>query len=169
MLINCFKEVQYRTLLITGFALASIHKRQKSLTDVKLPAPDTSHAPHGNGTDSELIQRVIGSTDALTAIFLRFTPRKCFFRAFTAGYVLRKKGIDVTLNMGLNHLSEKDHNVRGHCWLSWQGQPVGEDNDPLVRYDSYLGKGQNGICYWLGGENTAKPRNVRYRSIAKGP
>jgi hypothetical protein len=166
---SLFSAIHFQYLLIKGFVLAAISKKRKSMARVKLPAVAFTRTPDGNGADEALVRQAINAADRLTHTLVHFTTRKCFFRAFTAGYLLRKKGIAVTLNMGLHHLDKSDRNVRGHCWLSWQGNPIGECNDPHVRYHRFLGAGKNGVCYWLGGKKTAKRKIVHYRTTAKGP
>lgn len=169
MLLNILNNFHLRYLLVKGFVLATTYKCMKDMSRVKLPEALITEQSRARNADSALVQRAIAGADALTETLVHFTTRKCFFRAFTAAYVLRKKGFAVTLNMGLHHLNKKDHKVRGHCWLSWEGQPVVETNDPRVRYHQFLGTGQNGVCYWLGGEKTDKRKIVHYRTAGKGP
>ena len=166
---SLLNAIHFSYLLIKGFVLAIICKNKKSMACVKLPEVNFAQSLHSTGTRDILVGQAINAADRLTKALVHFTTRKCFFRAFTAGYLLRKNGIAVTLNMGLHHLNKSDRNVGGHCWLSWQGKPIGECNDPHVRYHRFLGAGKNGVCYWLGGDKTAKRKIVHYRTASKGP
>lgn len=150
-----------------GFCHSVLYKFSKDMSLVKLPAPTNTGEPWSD-TDTLVAKRVIGRVDKLVNIIVHFTTRKCFFRAYTSAYILRKNGIAVTLNIGLHHLHKKDRGVRGHSWLSWQDQPLEENSDPRIRYNSFLGTGLNGVCYWLGGDKTDKRKIVRYRTATKG-
>ncbi|MCP4429683.1 MAG: hypothetical protein GY806_01765 [Gammaproteobacteria bacterium] len=77
------------------------------------------------------------------------TGRKCFFRAYILGSVLRKWGIPVILNVGLYNLIG-DCKRRGHCWLTLNGHIFADSSTKVDIYKTRLGSGSNGICYWYG-------------------
>jgi hypothetical protein len=79
------------------------------------------------------------------------TGRKCFFRSFVLGCVLRKHGIPADLNVGLRGLvgSDSRGRVDGHCWLTLCNSPFAERCDPKGDYPHFLGVARNGIRYWL--------------------
>lgn len=112
-------NIHYRYLLFKGFTLSIIYKFMRNMSHVKLPTVTNIHPPYGNSLAASIITRSVNSADTLTRILDHFTTRKCFFRALTAAYVLRKKGIDVTLNMGLKHLNSKDRKATiSECFKS---------------------------------------------------
>ena len=77
------------------------------------------------------------------------TGRKCFFQAYIAGRVLNQLGYPVQMNIGLK-LDGGRRRVSGHCWLSSEGQPIGETDNPLDVYPITMEQPEKGVCYWVG-------------------
>ena len=167
MLREISDSIRNRYLLLAGFGRAVRYKITRDMARVKLPEPSTSGKPRDD-IEQLFVKNTIQRAEKLVNRLVRFTTRKCFFRAYTSAYVLRKNGIAVTLNIGLHHLHKSDRSVRGHSWLSRQDHPLEEPSDPRVRYSRFLGTGQNGVAYWLGGEKTDKHKIVRYRKVSEG-
>jgi len=160
-------EILFSYYLFTGFGRSALYKFTGDMSRVSLPAPSTA-AQLWDETDRLFVKKIMGRVDKLVNMLVHFTTRKCFYRAYTSAYILRKNGIAVTLNIGLHHLHKDDRSVRGHSWLSWRDQPLEEDSDPRIRYSRFLGTGRNGVCYWLGGDKTDKRKIVRYRTATEG-
>jgi hypothetical protein len=55
----------------------------------------------------------------------------CLTRGLTRYYFLRKAGMDVTLCFGMGR---PDKEIMGHCWLTSNGEPFLELEDPRPRY-----------------------------------
>lgn len=164
--LDIMARVLFWYYLLTGFGRAALYKFTKNMSRVKLPNPITSDRTWG-GTEELLVKKVLSSANKLVNTLAHFTTRKCFYRAYTSAYILRKYGIRVTLNIGLHHLHRNDRGVRGHSWLSWGDLPLEEESDPRIRYSQFLGTGWNGIRYWIGGDKTDKRKLVHYRTEKK--
>jgi hypothetical protein len=95
---------------------------------------------------------VINCADIAVRFGTPRTGRKCFFRAFIMGSVLRKQGMPVTMNVGLCGFGDfpGEQCVDGHCWLTHDDHPFAESRDPREDYPDFVGIAPNGVRYWLG-------------------
>ena len=91
--------------------------------------------------------RVISCADFFVKYGTFNTGRKCFFRSYIMGYLLRKEGFPVIMNIGVSS-NKNIRKVRGHCWLTLNDQPFAERRDPSSVFPVDMGYGQNGIRYW---------------------
>ena len=94
----------------------------------------------------------LGLSEAAVIHGARWTGRKCFFRAFILAHILRRRGLPVSLNVGLCGLNGRQNGrtIDGHCWLTLDDRPYLEDGDWREKYPDFLATGQNGIRYWIG-------------------
>jgi hypothetical protein len=60
-----------------------------------------------------------------------FVRPGCLTRGLTRYYFLRRAGMDVALCFGMGRL---DKEFMGHCWLTSNGEPFLEVEDPRPRY-----------------------------------
>ena len=60
-----------------------------------------------------------------------FVRPGCLTRGLTRYYFLRRAGMDVALCFGMGRL---DKEIMGHCWLTSNGEPFLELEDPRPRY-----------------------------------
>jgi len=100
------------------------------------------------------VEYLIKCTDNLVRFGAIRTGRKCFFRAYILGSVLRKWGIPVIMNVGLFDLAG-DCKRHGHCWLTLNDHLFAEPFVKVERYKTKIGSGDNGICYWYGDKNAS--------------
>lgn len=127
-----------------GLAQAWIIKSRKTMANIRLAPPSNSSCL----TDPD-ISFVLGCSDFLVKLGARRTGRKCFFRSFIMASVLRKWGLPVIMNVGLRGLRGA-RRTDGHCWLTLDGKPFGETDNPNRDYPVQLDQGINGVQYWLG-------------------
>ncbi|SLM32116.1 hypothetical protein MTBBW1_60016 [Desulfamplus magnetovallimortis] len=102
-------------------------------------------------TDKE-IGSILKCADFFTKFFTLHTGRKCFFRSYIMGNLLRKEGIPAVMNIGL-FTHQQTRKRRGHCWLTLNDEPFKEKRDPFIMFPVDLGAGYNGIRYWTDGIN----------------
>lgn len=139
----------YRRLLLvyyalTGLVQAWLIKTGRSMHNIQLfSASGRSKLSEGD------ISFVIQCANMLVKWGAIRTGRKCFFRAFIMASVLRKWGIPVVMNVGLRNLRTFKR-TDGHCWLTLDGLPFAETNDPEQIYPFEMGSGTNGVRYWVG-------------------
>lgn len=120
-------------------------KIRRKMSNVQFPPPSNKL----NALSINDIDYLTKCTDYLVYYGAIRTGRKCFFRAYILGSVLRKWGLPVVMNVGLYDLVGgcKRH---GHCWLTLNGHILAESSTKVVIYKTKLGSGGNGICYWYG-------------------
>jgi len=84
-------------------------------------------------------------------VFWKFNKR-CFYRSFAAASVLRLRGIPARLDFGLR--LEGSRRKQCHCWITVDGQPLGEVTDPKKQFPVPAGQWKEDVYYWLAGSNT---------------
>jgi hypothetical protein len=52
------------------------------------------------------------------------------------------------MNIGLK-LDGGRRRVSGHCWLTLEGRPIGECENPLDAYSISMAQPKKGVCYWV--------------------
>jgi hypothetical protein len=83
-------------------------------------APETSDV-----AAEQRVLRVVNLALGMTRSVLHPT---CLTRGITRYYFLRRAGVDVDLAFGVGRASTGG--FAGHCWLTRQGEPLGETQDP---------------------------------------
>ena len=129
---------------LTGLVQAWIIKTRKSMHNIRLSSTSSS-----SKLSQGDISFVIRCANILVTLGAVRTARKCFFRAFIMASVLRKWGIPVVMNVGLRNLKTFKR-TDGHCWLTLDGLPFAETNNPEQIYPFEMGSGTNGVRYWIG-------------------
>lgn len=147
-MMNTEERVMYNRLLMSCQALnglfqAWIVRAGKRMSNVRFPAISSRKR-----LDKVEISFIIWFADMLVKVGAARTGRKCFFRAFILGSVLRKWGVPVAMNIGLCNL--KSSKAKGHCWLTLNGAPFAEKDDPKEKFPFQIGSGSNGVHYWSG-------------------
>ncbi len=82
-------------------------------------------------TDLAAVQTLVRRVDRLLALGRPLVRSACLTRGLTHYYVLRRAGADVSLRFGMGRM---DHEVAGHCWLVFAGEPLAEKRDPRPLY-----------------------------------
>jgi hypothetical protein len=148
-----FRELSRSQYLFVTFEVlyclfrAWVIKLGKDMSRVNLPPV---------GQNSRLSSRglafTLNITDAVVIHGARWTGRKCFFRTFILAHVLRRRGVPVSMNVGLCGLNGNRNggSINGHCWLTLNDKPYLEDVDWRGQYPHLLATGLNGIRYWIG-------------------
>lgn len=72
----------------------------------------------------------------------------CFYRSYVLAQVLRRRGLPLVLNIGLGNLNA-DSPVRGHCWLTLDGQKFFESAETETLYPVFLGNRSGDIAFWV--------------------
>jgi hypothetical protein len=84
------------------------------------------------------------------------SQHQCYYRSYALKKILTQYGFNVIFNIGLRNLTTQNDHVRGHCWLTFKGRPVFEDD--LASLDLYplkIDAARNGIVYWFGENDQA--------------
>ena len=77
------------------------------------------------------IERIVYSVDRVFGSRARFIRRGCYSRGVVLYYLLRRAGLDVSLQFGMGKQGE--HFI-GHCWLVKDGEPFLERADPRPHF-----------------------------------
>ena len=139
----------YRRFLILlqglkGLLQAWIIKRKKNMGNIQIPL---------TANTLPLDEKEISFAIRYVHVILKFgairTGRRCFFRAYIMAYILRNWGIPVMMNVGLCNLRSSQKTI-GHCWLTLEGQPFKEIDNPNQKFPFKMLCAANGIYYWVG-------------------
>ena len=141
-----FRQFYLFTQVFVALLQAWDIKTRRDLSYVRFQSPDKFKS-----ITTDDIDYLIKCTDSLVRYGAIRTGRKCFFRAYMLGSVLRKWGLPVTMNVGLIDLGG-DCKRHGHCWLTLNGCLLAESADEVKIYKTELGSRGNDICYWYGGQ-----------------
>jgi hypothetical protein len=82
-----------------------------------------------SAAEVERLERLIELAPRVGAPLIR---RGCLTRGVTLFWFLRRAGLNVELRFGLDPAGGDD--TDGHCWLTLQGQPFLEKQDPRPRF-----------------------------------
>ena len=105
---------------------------------------------------SEIIHESMQWAKRWVNLFSIKSHHGCYYRSFALACILRRRGIPVSLNIGLRNLRSQEKN-RGHCWLTLKGNPVFEsDAEALRLYPHLLKQGQSEIYYWIGSDDARR-------------
>ena len=135
-------QIYYYSFL--AFLKAWVIKTRKKMDAIHIPL----HKYKKRLCSKELIY-IIEVSDLLVDFGAKRTSRKCFFRSYIMASVLRRMGIPIQINVGLKNLNGF-YRSNGHCWLSLNGFPFAEKNDPIDKYPFKITDSDNGISYWVG-------------------
>ena len=88
------------------------------------------------GISRTTLPLLLARTDQAVHWGARWTGRKCFFRAYILGALLRRRGVPAVLNIGLRRPAPEESNrcVDGHCWVSVAGAVLAECGHPELTY-----------------------------------
>ena len=79
------------------------------------------------------------------------SKHQCYYRSYALKKLLTRWNYNVIFNIGLRNLTTRNDRVRGHCWLTFKGRPVFEnDLASLDLYPLKIDTAGNGIVYWVG-------------------
>ncbi|MBI4870955.1 MAG: lasso peptide biosynthesis B2 protein [Candidatus Riflebacteria bacterium] len=118
--------------------------------------PPVSDFPAPGPEVRDRIARLVGR---LVFCLTGWKPGRCYYRAFALAYVLRRRGVPLVLNLGCQNYLEVSGRAQAHCWLTLEGQPFAEDDDPSGRYPIPIGEVAGKVRYWLGGSGVEVRRN----------
>jgi hypothetical protein len=79
------------------------------------------------GGSSDRIEKILRYTDAVCGRLRRLIPSRCLARGITLFYLLRKAGLPVGLEFGIERHCDGG---KGHCWLVLNDEPFAEKVDP---------------------------------------
>ena len=128
-------------------AKAGLIKTLGSLSRVELPP-----VQQGAVLSESMRSFLVSYTDRAIGWGVRWTGRKCFFRAFILGSILRRHGVPISFNIGLGKPLSRSRRgyTDGHCWLTLDGESFYEDTNPHLTYPHFICEGPNGIKFWSG-------------------
>ena len=123
-------------------------KTRSSLSGMALPLL----SGRVGGISGKRLSCLVERTDQTVRWGARCTGRKCFFRAYILGALLRQQGVPAVMNVGLREPGpgESGRRVDGHCWVSVAGMVLAECRQPELTYPVFLGESRHGIRYWSG-------------------
>lgn len=132
-------------IMIYALMLAAYVKTRRNITKLKIPPVETTIL-----VPSVMISHINTWTEKWIKTLLFHTRHKCYYRAYVLIFILRRCGIEVQFNIGLRNLSTIDKD-RGHCWLTFKGEPILID-DEYVRhiYPYKIMEQMDGITFWVG-------------------
>jgi Transglutaminase-like superfamily len=77
--------------------------------------------------DTEQIEKIVQYVDTLLSAGRRFPRPGCLTRGLTLYYFLKRAGLDVQIFFGMGSMNGA---FSGHCWLTKDGEPFLEKQDP---------------------------------------
>ncbi len=83
------------------------------------------------GPPAAIVERIVRHVRLVRRIGSPFVRSDCLTQALTLCYFLRRAGIDVTLSFGIMKVAGQ---FVGHCWLTHEGLPILEPEDPRASY-----------------------------------
>jgi hypothetical protein len=102
---------------------------------LRLKLPKVARAIESKRNPAVLHEGSVGKIVAYVETAIRrgrpFVRPGCLTRGLTRYYFLRRAGMDVALCFGMGRL---DKEFMGHCWLTSNGEPFLEVEDPRPRY-----------------------------------
>lgn len=150
---TCLVDFWRVKILVIGLSclfLAWVIKICNSMQDVRFPS-----VRNIKKISNRRKEAIITCADFYVKYGAFLTGRKCFFRSYIMGQLLRKEGIPVVMNIGLSSRMNT-RKSRGHCWLTLDGQPFAETRDLSSIFSVDIGFGYNGIRYWTNGMKAGK-------------
>jgi hypothetical protein len=109
------------------------------LTELPLVGPPSSDA-----------YTMVFLIDSIVNVALFWKPGKCFYRSYCRAYVLRKRGLPLLFNFGMQ--IKGNTKVKVHCWLTLDGKPFMEKNNSPAIFPVNMGSHKGQISYWMGFE-----------------
>lgn len=99
------------------------------------------------GLRSGSVHEIVSRVDSLVNVALFWKAGKCFYRSYSRAYVLRRRGVPLLFNFGVRIKSPAK--TQGHCWLTLDGQPFLEKDDPLTKFTMKMGNYKGQVYYWI--------------------
>ena len=110
-------------------------------------------------------RKMICFVKGIVKCFTFRSQHQCYYRSYALKKLLTQWGFNVIFNLGLRNLTTQNDRVRGHCWLTFKGRPVFEDD--LASLDLYplkIDAARNSIVYWVGENDQAVIRLKKDRA-----
>jgi hypothetical protein len=98
--------------------------------------------------DSKRINDLVNFVENIVKKIASRSNHICFYRSYVLAQILRKRGLPVVMNIGLGNFGA-DSPVRGHCWLTLDGENFFESSETETLYPVYLGKRPGDIAFWV--------------------
>lgn len=116
-------------------------------------------------------RKMICFVKGIVKCFTFRSQHQCYYRSYALKKLLTHWNCNVIYNIGLRNLTTQNDRVRGHCWLTFKGRPVFEDD--LASLDLYplkIDAARNGIVYWVGENDQAviRLKKDRAKKIKQG-
>jgi hypothetical protein len=106
------------------------------------------------------IEKEVRRIFCIVNMFVFWRWRKCFYRAYIAGFILRQAKVPLIFNIGIpDPFTTK--RIRGHCWLTLDGELVHEPASTQLKYPELIGQVPNQINYWVGRKAVHQNCSVR--------
>jgi hypothetical protein len=144
-----FRQARIILLSTIAYLKAWSIKLTRNMDGVRFDKKPTRAPLIGNPGDQAEIKYILHWADIWVRWGAARTGRKCFFRAYIAGWVLHQLGYPVTLHVGLWMKGLGQGSV-GHCWLTLNGHLLGERDNPGNHYHMALAHNGQGVLYWVG-------------------
>jgi hypothetical protein len=104
------------------------------------------------GLPSGPVHGIVAWVDSLVNMALFWKGGKCFYRSYSRAYVLRRRGVPLLFNFGVRIRSHA--RAQAHCWLTLDGQPFFEKDDPRMKFTVNMGNYKGQIYYWTTSEGS---------------
>ena len=108
----------------------------------------------------------------LTRLFAGKSRHACWYRGYPLAVMLRRRGLDARLNIGLACLDLGPGLVRGHVWLTLDGaafnEPVGALGDAARTFPHLLADNGRGVRCWVAAGRGGPRSGTRLRAAERG-